>query len=305
VPELDRTFNGPSRIGLRGLLGFLWNGRALDVWHSIPYGFFEFRGVRRRKLGEKLPDKYSKDSDTVPPNFSVCKAGMLLEIFGENLDDLWILLDFFVGNPGRADFWFAQVLRAAVQLDPVRGCELASRMIVGDSFPMKGEGEKLIGELAQTYPTEIMEAVGRRIADDATKDYFFVSKFSFLTVIPFEVVKAWLEKVGVVGARAIARHLPPPFLGKDRKPQVPELTRFVLTKFEDDERTFSEFVAGVHSYQGYWGSYSDARQKEALEAKTFLSDVSKRIRQWALLEMQGAEEDARIHGIREDEIGFR
>jgi hypothetical protein len=231
------------------------------------------------------------------------KAEMLGQVFGEHLDDLWRLLDLFVASPGREDFWLAQVLRAAVQLDPVRGCELASRMIVG--FPMKGEGEKLIGELAQTHPSQMMEALGRRITDDATKDYFFVSKFSFLTVIPFAVVKAWLDKVGVIGARAIARHLPPPFLDKDGQPQVPQLTRFVLTKFEDDERTFREFVAGVHSYQGYWGSYSEARQKEALEARTFLTDVSMRIRQWALLEMQRAEEDARIHGIHEDEIGFR
>lgn len=233
------------------------------------------------------------------------KGEMLRQVFSDNLDDLWFLLDFFVANPGREDFWFAQVLRAAVQLDPVRGCELASRMIVGDSFPMKDEGEKLIGELAQTHPTEIMEALGRRITDDATKDYFFVSKFSFLSVIPFEVMKAWLVKVGVVGAQAIARHLPPPFLDKEGQPQVPQLTRFVLTEFEDDERTFSEFVAGVHSYQGYKGSYSEARQKEAQEARTFLSDVSKRIRQWAALEMQSAEEDAKIHGMREDEIGFR
>jgi hypothetical protein len=233
------------------------------------------------------------------------KAEILRQIFDSNLEDLWSLLDLFVTDPGREDFWFAQVLRTAVQLDPARGCELASRMIIGDSFPMKGEGEKLIGELAQLYPAEIMEAVGRRITDDTTKDYFFVRKFSFLAAMPFEVVKGWLAKVGVVGARAIARHLQPPSVAQDGRPQVAQLTRFVLTEFEEDERTFSEFVAGVHSYQGYWGSYAEARQKEGLRAKAFLNDSSKRIRQWAVLEMRRAEEDARIHGIREDEIGLR
>jgi hypothetical protein len=76
----------------------------------------------------------------------------------------------------------------------------------------------------------------------------------------------------------------------------------VLTQFEGDERTFSEFVADIHSFQGYRGSFSEARQKEALQAKAFLTDDSKRVREWALLEMQRAEEDARIHGIREDEM---
>ncbi len=233
------------------------------------------------------------------------KSEVLLEIFDQNLEHLWSLMDLFVANPGREDFWFAQVLRAAIELDPARGCELASRMIVGDSYPMKGEGEKLLAELAQSHPVEMMEAVGNRITDDTTKDYFFVRKFSFLAAMPFDVVKGWLTKVGVVGARAIARHLVAPSVAADGRPHVDQLTRFVLTTFEDDDRTFSEFVAGVHSYQGYWGSYSEARQKEALQAKAFLNDGSRRIRQWAVLEMQKAEEDARIHGIREDEIGLR
>jgi hypothetical protein len=174
-------------------------------------------------------------------------------------------------------------------------------MIVGSSFPMKGEGEKLLEELLQIYPIAVMEALGRRLTEDESKNQFFLRKFSFLSTIPFDVARAWLEEVGVVGARAIARHLPPPYLTKTGQAEVPPLTEYVLTHFEDDPRTFSEFVAGVHSFQGYRGSYSAARQKEADEAKAFLNHRSKRVREWALLEVRQAEEDARIHGIREDE----
>ena len=229
------------------------------------------------------------------------KAGLLSQIFGEKMEDLWTLLDLFVSNPGREDFWFSRVLRVATDIDPARGCDVATRMIVGSSFPMKDEGEKILEELLQIYPAEIMEAVGRRITDDETKNQFFLRKFSFLSTIPFDVAKAWLERVGVVGARAIARHLPPPYLSTTGRPEVPPLTEYVLTRFEDDPRTFSEFVAGVHSFQGYRGSYSAARQKEADEAKAFLNHRSKRVREWALLEMRQAEEDARVHGIREEE----
>ncbi len=80
-------------------------------------------------------------------------------------------------------------------------------MIVGKSFPMKDEGEKLLEELAQLYPDQVMEAIGHRITDDATRDQFFIRKFSFLSAIPLEVVTTWLQRVGVIGARAIARHL--------------------------------------------------------------------------------------------------
>lgn len=140
---------------------------------------------------------------------------------------------------------------------------------------------------------------------ETTKNLFFVRKFSFVSAIPFDVVRAWLERVGVDGARAFARHLPPPFLDGEGRPQVPQLTEFVLERFEDDDRTFSEFVAGVHSYQGYWGSYSEAREKEALRAKPLLSHRLRRVREWALAEIRQAEHDAEIHGVREDEMGLR
>ena len=193
----------------------------------------------------------------------------------------------------------------AIEVDVARGCEVASQMIVSDSFPVKQEGEQLLAALVQTYPEQIMEAIGRRMTDGATMNQFFIRKFSFVSAIPLEVAKTWLERVGVVGARTFARHLQPPYLNGAGQPQVPQLTEFILTRFEDDDRTFSEFVAGVHSYQGYWGSFSEAREKEGLQAKPFLTHRLKRIRDWALIEMRQAEHDARVHGIREDEFGLR
>jgi hypothetical protein len=232
------------------------------------------------------------------------KSGVLSQVFGDKIGDLWTLLDLFVSNPGREDFWFSRVLRAATDIDPARGCDIATRMIVGSSFSMEGEGEKLIEELLQIYPVAVMESLGRRLTEDESKNQFFLRKFSFLASVPFDVAKEWLGEVGVVGARAIARHLPPPYLTKTGQPEVPPLTEYVLTQFEDDQRTFSEFVAGVHSLQGYWGSFSEARQKEADAARAFLNHRAKRIREWALLEVRQGEEDARVHGIREDERGM-
>lgn len=229
------------------------------------------------------------------------KPMVLAQIFSQEPSDLWVLLEMFVEQPGREDFWFARVVKAVADLDPVRGCDIASRMIVGKSFPMKDEGEKLLGELAERYPRQVMEAIGRRITDEKTKDQFFVRKYSFLSQIPLEVITTWLQEVGEPGARAIARHLPAPQLDSNGQPVVPPLTAFVLTHFEADDATFREFVTGIHSFQGYRGSYSEARRKEGLEAKHFLTHPFRRIREWARIEVREAEEDVRVHGIREDE----
>ncbi|MHB8638734.1 MAG: hypothetical protein ACYDBL_02915 [Candidatus Acidiferrales bacterium] len=232
------------------------------------------------------------------------KTNLLHQIFDKDITDLWALLELFVENPGREDFWFARVLRAAADLDPVRGCEIASQTVVGNSFPLKDEGGKLLEELAQLYPDQVMEAIGRRITDDATKDQFFIRKFSFPSSIPLNVITTWLEKIGVSGARAIARHLQAPYIDNNDQAVVPALTEFVLTHFEDDDRTFREFAIGVHSFQGYRGSYAEARRKEGLQAKRFLTHPSRRIREWAFLEVREAEHDSQVHGVREGELGL-
>jgi hypothetical protein len=285
----------------------------LQVWVGNRKTTAEEAGRAVRSL---LPLAQSGDSDAIAVAVDFVayqinrvapeeKSASLTEIFGDGLEDLWTLLELFVAHPARDEFWFAKVLQVATEVDVTRGCEIASQMMVSDSFPMKQEGEKLLGEIIQTYPEQAMEAIGRRMTEDATKNQFFMRKFPFLSAIPFEIVRAWIERVGMTGARAFARHLQPPFLDNHGQPQVPQQTEFFLTRFEDDDRTFSEFVAGVHSYQGYWGSYSEAREKDALQAKPFLTHRLRRVREWAVLEMRQAEHDAKVHGIREDEIGLR
>jgi hypothetical protein len=229
---------------------------------------------------------------------------VLREVFGETLEDLWILLDSVVSNPGREGFWFAVVLSKVAESNPNRACDIAASMVLSDSFQFSRSGDEVFGTLAGRYPEQVMEAIGVRMMDEKTRNQFFYRKFPVLTALPIEVTKSWLLRVGVKGAQAIARHLQAPFVDNNG-PQVPPLTAFVLTEFEDDQRTFAEFVAGVHSYQAYVGSYADAREREGSLAKVFLTSPVKRIREWAAQEVRRAEEEARIHSIQEEELGFR
>jgi hypothetical protein len=77
------------------------------------------------------------------------KSNVLIQIFGEKLGDLWTLLELFVAHPSREEFWFGKVLQAATERDVARGCEIASQMIVSDSFSLKEEGERLLEELVR------------------------------------------------------------------------------------------------------------------------------------------------------------
>jgi hypothetical protein len=145
-----------------------------------------------------------------------------------------------------------------------------------------------------------MSEVGSIMLDEKTGLNFFVSKFPVFHVLPVGTVIDWLKKVGPIGAQRIARHLPAPTLDNNGNPVVPELTAWVLSTFENDERVFAEFCAGVHSFQLYRGDAVAVHETEAAAALKFLSHPLKRIRQWAQVEHESALKYAQLHREWED-----
>jgi len=83
---------------------------------------------------------------------------------------------------------------------------------------------------------------------------------------------------------------------------VPKLTEFVLSRFEDDRLTFSEFCAGTHSFQMYVGDMGQQRENEAAAARPFFNHPLKRIREWARHEYDSGVQDAKREREREDEM---
>ena len=167
---------------------------------------------------------------------------------------------------------------------------------------MRDAAINLLAAWAPVYPEEVMAAVGAVMLDPTTGVNFFISKFPLFTALPLDTVSAWLEAVGVEGSRKIARHLPHPYLDAAGQPVVPELTAWVLSHFEDDDHTFSEFCAGVHSLQTYMGDIAGAHESEAQDARRFFIHDLRRIRQWARIEHASALQNAQLHREWEDEM---
>jgi hypothetical protein len=83
---------------------------------------------------------------------------------------------------------------------------------------------------------------------------------------------------------------------------VPALTEFLLSTFEEDDRTFREFCAGVHSMQLYMGDIAAEHEREAEVARQFLDHPLRRIREWAVYEIEHAQGLARIERREEEEM---
>jgi hypothetical protein len=217
---------------------------------------------------------------------------------------VWDVLQIATKHPGREVFWWAQTLSAAARSNPTLAIHLAAEAMVGSNYEMSQQAGGLLCQWAKTYAADVMMEIGRLMLDAEIGWHFFVSKYPVFTALPPAEVIAWLSRVGVDGARKIARHLPRPYLDGDGKPCVPELTAHVLASFEDDDHTFAEFCAGTHSLQVYTGNIAAAREAEAERGRAFLNHPLRRIREWGHVEYQSGIADAERHREWEDEAGF-
>lgn len=215
---------------------------------------------------------------------------------------VWEALTAATEHPGRETYWWSQVLLAAAATDQGRATRLACQAATSDHFQLSDEGAKVVLQFATNYPEEVMNELGTLILSESVGWKFFLRKYPFFTALSLDTVTRWLEREGVEAARRIARHLPGPSLDSEGNPILHALTEFVLSRFEEDDRTFREFCAGVHSLQLYAGSYASTRQKEADVAEKFFNHRLRRIREWARMEHDSALRDVQRDLEDEDEM---
>src|SRR5438445_692062 len=207
---------------------------------------------------------------------------------------VWRLIERAITTPLPVAERYTNVLKALGAFDGLRAARLAVRQLVGDHYADNRQAEKVLSDLAKRDPSAVMQALGEAVVDDKTGWKFYVHSFKALVgSLPTEVVKSWIASAGLEGARRLARHLPAPYLKAGETPIVPDLTAWVLTEFEEDDRVFKEFAAGVHSFKLYAGDIAAPHEAEATVARAFLDHPIRRVREWAEREERWAMDAAR------------
>jgi hypothetical protein len=208
---------------------------------------------------------------------------------------IWELLKATAKLSGGLYYHWDKILRSIAIIDVDKAVKIASLAIFGGE-QQRIRAEQILAELAKSHPAIVMQCVGEIILSEEYEYewYFLGEKHGFLIQsLPIDAIKKWLSSVGAIGAQRIARSLPIPYLDESGNPVVPPLTEFVLSEFEDDERTFREFCLGSHSLQIYIGDIAFQKQKEAEIAREFLKHPLRRVREWAEYEISSCEQDAK------------
>jgi len=204
----------------------------------------------------------------------------------------------------RADFWWAHAMNELVALDPQWTADVATRAISGDDFSKRDKASGILAGMAKSSPIFVMEAVGNALLDSKTGWRWRIgSNRELFSALPVNEVMNWLSRIGVEGARRIARHLPSPSISEGQA-IVPELTQRVLEAYGDDESVFNEFAAGRHDMEVSWGSVSSNYEGHARLAEAFLNHPLPAIREWATREIASAEQFARYWRKYEEDEGW-
>jgi len=218
---------------------------------------------------------------------------------------VWRLMEITAKDGAGESYWWARVLEALAGSDADRAARIAALGLVGEDLRHKEGCEKILITLAQRCPETVMRRIGEVVLDDEQGWRFYIDTYrTLIQSLPVTTVSEWVKKHGVKAARRLARHLPLPYIDPDGKAVVPPLTEFVLKTFEDDDRTFYEFCAGVRSFQLYSGDIAAQHEKEAEIARKFLNHPLRRIRKWAQIELERSLREAEWWRQQDEELGI-
>ena len=221
----------------------------------------------------------------------------------ESVALFWRLIEAVGKNVDRETYWWKKVMKVLALVDSDKAAEIAASFIVGENFQLRQDATEVLVDIAKKSPEIVINRLGKIILDKKKGVYFYIEKYSNLVQsLPEELLIDWIRTNGIEAARRIARHLAPPYLTKKGEPVVPPLTEFVLRHFEDNDRVFKEFCAGVHSFEIYSGDIEAQHKKEAEIARKFLGHSLKRIREWAQNEEKSALYMARMSKQEEEEF---
>ncbi len=179
---------------------------------------------------------------------------------------------------------------------------LAAALIDFERYDRKRYAEEVIKELATSFPHEVMLALGSRMLDETTASLFSIDVYRGLfEAVGVDEVRQWVEEHGEQAARRVARHLAGPHIDENGNPVIPEVTDWLLTKYGNNRKVFTEFCMGQHSGEVRVGHARDRRESLHSLVDPFVDHKKQWVRDWARHELESFREEVQWDDEIEDQ----
>jgi hypothetical protein len=227
----------------------------------------------------------------------------LIGMFGdETLEVPFGLLEESIDGKKAFSHWFPRMFQIVMPANPARAIQLEIATLGSDNYEASQAASGLLHSIAELDGSLLMAQLGQAMLEGRGKIHFVIRKIS-ISIFPPEIVIAWLKEKGLEGARVLARHVAPPFIGPNG-PELNPVTAYLMENFGDDERAFSSFLAGLHSGGVFTGAISDWMQRGVTLAEQFLNYPIPSVRKWAQAEVDFTSQQVEEFREREEEEGF-
>jgi hypothetical protein len=229
------------------------------------------------------------------------------KILADDLKEVILcIVDSLKPANSRSLYEWEQILNSLINFNTEQVIKILCKYIGHEDYSLDKHASSLLLTIAKEHPQMVMNILGKVLIDQEKSVRFFIRKYDKLIhAISPEIVISWVEQNGFEAAIKLARHLPLPYIDENSQPKVPPLTEYILSKFEGEERLFNEFIAGAHSFQMYSGDIAEQYEAEAEVAKRFLDHSLKRVREWAVYEIDNLEFQAKHWRIRNEEMDLK
>jgi hypothetical protein len=186
----------------------------------------------------------------------------------------------------RLSYEWSQIVEQLTKYDLDRAARLLAQELLSESGTPESQGQQQLSKLASQDPDAVMKGFGHALLDPIQGWRLQVRVLrDLLASIPTQSIMVWVRQHGIEAARAIARHLPRPYLDNEGHPIVPEVLDVILREYDDDQ-VFMNFSAGGQSGVSWSGDESEQFRRETEEVKRFLKHANRRVREWARHEIE-------------------
>ncbi len=169
----------------------------------------------------------------------------------------------------------------------------------GHSY-LEGVALKYLKKFAGSgYSEYVMTSLGRVMLNNNNYIFYLHVFRGMFESIEIDIVKKWVQENGIEAARVLARHIESPSRKENNECYIPPLTEWLLSNYEYDDKLFSAFIAGRHSFEVINISEAIKNHKNLImEMEPYLHHKLRRVRQWAEYEIKQSEEMKKGEQIR-------